>query len=104
MTEYYDFRVDAFLRAVEVVFRVVLEALRVVVALLVVLVEAAVAFFVPVARFVAPVFLAAGLDFAVVVVALAGFALLRVARRVAAPFCCGFSSPSALRCGTMTSW
>jgi hypothetical protein len=89
------------LRVVVAVFRAELEALRVDVALPVVLVEAVV-FFAPLVRLVALVFLAAGLVFAAVVEALAGFALLRVVRRVV-PFCCGFSSPSAPRCGTMTS-
>ena len=92
------------MRAVVAVFRAELEALRVVVVVLLAVLVEAVVFFFPAARFVALVFRVTDLVFAVVVEALAAFVLLRLARRVVVPFCCGFSSPAALRCGTITSW
>lgn len=56
----------------------------------------------------AVVVLAVAAPFAVAFVdVLPGEALLRVTRvvrRVVVPFCCGFSSPAAVRCGRITSW
>ena len=99
--------VVAFLRTVVEVFLAELVARRVVVVFAVVapvvevfLAEIAVRRAVVVFAVAAP-FAAAFVD------VLPGEALLRVTRvvrRVVVPFCCGFSSPAAVRCGRITSW
>lgn len=85
-------------RAVVAVFRVELAARRVVVVFLAVLVRVeAVVFFAALARFVVAAFFTVVVFFAAVFEARAAAARPRPVRRVVAPPCCGFSSPSAPR-------